>query len=98
MLNSDSSVKKIKGPKRPLNNENDRAEALAALECVDYVAVFNEENPIKILKEIKPNIHAKGGDYNISQIIEKDEEAFKQAKVKPVFDIADLEVVFVVGE
>ncbi len=70
-VNSDSSVKKIKGPKRPLNNEKDRAEALAALECVDYVAIFNEENPIKILGIIKPNIHAKGGDYDISQIIEK---------------------------
>ncbi len=71
-INSDSSTKKLKGPKRPLNNEKDRAEALAALECVDYVSVFNEENPIKILEMIKPNIHAKGGDYNISQIIEKD--------------------------
>ncbi len=71
-INSDLSTKKIKGPKRPLNNENDRAEALAALECVDYVAIFNEENPIKILEEIKPNIHVKGGDYNINQIIEKD--------------------------
>ena len=71
-VNSDNSVKKIKDPKRPLNNENDRAEALAALECVDYVAIFNEENPIKILEEIKPNIHVKGGDYKIDQIIEKD--------------------------
>src|SRR3989344_3514302 len=70
-INSDSSTKKIKGPKRPLNNENDRAEALAALECVDYVTIFNEENQIKILQEIKPNIHVKGGDYDISQIIEK---------------------------
>src|SRR3989338_5369507 len=46
-INSDSSTKKLKGPKRPLNNQNDRAETLAALECVDYVTVFNEENPIK---------------------------------------------------
>src|SRR3989338_8025600 len=71
-VNSDSSAKKLKGPKRPLNNENDRAESLAALKCVDYVTVFNEENPIKILGIIKPNIHAKGGDYKINQIIEKD--------------------------
>ena len=70
-INSDRSVKEIKGPKRPLNNENDRAEALAALECVDYVAIFDEENPIKFLEEIKPNIHVKGGDYKINQIIEK---------------------------
>ncbi|MEK6949532.1 MAG: D-glycero-beta-D-manno-heptose 1-phosphate adenylyltransferase [Nanoarchaeota archaeon] len=70
-VNSDSSVKKIKGPKRPLNNENDRAEALAALECVDYVSIFSEENPIKTFEIIKPNIHVKGGDYKINQIIEK---------------------------
>src|SRR3989338_1189156 len=70
-INSDSSVKKIKGPKRPLNNENDRAEALAALECVNFVTIFNEENPIKILEKIKPDIHVKGGDYKISQVIEK---------------------------
>lgn len=70
-INSDNSVKKIKDPRRPLNNENDRAEALASLECVDYVVIFNEENPIKILEEIKPDIHVKGGDYNINQIIEK---------------------------
>ncbi len=70
-LNSDSSTKKIKGPKRPLNNEKDRAEALAALECVDYIAIFNEENPIKTLEKIKANIHVKGGDYKMDQIIEK---------------------------
>ena len=71
-VNSDSSVKKIKGPKRPLNNENDRSEALAALECVDYVAIFSEDNPINILEMIKPSIHVKGRDYKLSQIIEKD--------------------------
>ena len=70
-VNSDSSVKKIKDPKRPLNSENDRAEAIAALECVDYATIFNEESPIKFLEGIKPNIHVKGGDYKIDQIIEK---------------------------
>ncbi len=80
-INSDSSTKKLKGPKRPLNNENDRAEALAALECVDYVTIFNEENPIKILGVIKPNIHAKGGDYDISRIIEKDAVEKNNGKV-----------------
>src|SRR3989338_3572301 len=54
-INSDSSVKKIKGPKRPLNNENDRAEMLASLQCIDFVAIFDEENPIKFLEEIKPD-------------------------------------------
>ena len=71
-INSDSSVNRIKGPETPLNTEKDRAEALAALKCVDFVTIFNEETPIKILEQIKPNIHVKGGDYNINQIIEKD--------------------------
>jgi len=71
-INSDTSVKRIKGQERPINNENDRAEALAALQCVDYVAVFTENDPIIFLKAIKPNIHVKGGDYDMSQIIEKD--------------------------
>ena len=72
-INSDISVKRIKDPeKRPINNENDRAEVLAALQCVDYVAIFNEDNPIIFLKAIKPNIHVKGGDYDMNQIIEKD--------------------------
>jgi|TARA_Y100000310_G_scaffold149350_1_gene148637 rfaE bifunctional protein nucleotidyltransferase chain/domain len=71
-VNSDSSTKQIKGPKRPLNSENDRLEALAALEFVDYLTIFNEETPIKFLEIIKPNIHTKGGDYKIDSIIEKD--------------------------
>jgi len=71
-INSDASVKRIKDSKRPLNNENDRAEVLAALECVDYVTIFNEDNPIIFLRAIKPNIHVKGGDYNMYQIVEKD--------------------------
>lgn len=71
-INSDNSVKKIKDPKRPLNNENDRAEALASLECVNYITIFSEENPINFLEIVKPDIHVKGGDYKIDKIIEKD--------------------------
>lgn len=71
-INSDNSVKQIKGPKRPLNKQDVRAEALAALQCIDYVLIFNETDPVKILSEIKPAVHVKGGDYDISQIIEKD--------------------------
>ena len=71
-INSDNSVKQIKGPERPINSEQSRAEVLAALSFVDYVVIFNETDPIYILSEIKPDIHVKGGDYNINQIIEKD--------------------------
>lgn len=71
-INSDSSTKQIKGPKRPINNQEARAQVLSALEFVDFIVIFNETDPIKILLEIKPNIHVKGGDYKINQIIEKD--------------------------
>ena len=71
-INSDSSVKQIKGPERPINNQETRAETLAALEFINYIIIFNETDPVKILSEIKPNIHVKGGDYKINKIIEKD--------------------------
>ena len=71
-VNSDSSTKKLKGDSRPINSENDRAEVIAALECVDFVLIFSDDNPIKILSMLKPNVHVKGGDYDISKIVEKD--------------------------
>ena len=71
-LNSDSSVKQIKGPQRPINDQEARAEVLASLEFVDYIVIFNETDPVKILSEIKPDIHVKGGDYKLGEIIEKD--------------------------
>ncbi|MCQ2958117.1 MAG: D-glycero-beta-D-manno-heptose 1-phosphate adenylyltransferase [Candidatus Gastranaerophilales bacterium] len=63
-LNSDRSVKALKGDSRPLNNENDRAEVLASLGCVDYVVIFDEDTPVNYLAQIKPDIHTKGGDYD----------------------------------
>jgi len=86
-VNADSSVKKIKDPRRPLNNENDRAESLAALKCVDYVTIFNEENPINFLESIKPDIHAKGGDYKIDQMIEKDTVEKNNGKVMLIKEV-----------
>ncbi|OGI03001.1 MAG: hypothetical protein A2Y25_03650 [Candidatus Melainabacteria bacterium GWF2_37_15] len=62
-LNSDASVKRLKGSTRPLNPEYDRAEVLAGLASVDYVVIFEEDTPSSILEKIKPNIHVKGGDY-----------------------------------
>lgn len=71
-LNSDSSVKKIKGPKRPLANESDRAKTLAALACVDFVTVFKEKTPLKIIKAIKPHILVKGADWKNKDIVGKE--------------------------
>lgn len=63
-LNSDTSVKRLKGESRPINNESDRAEVLAALGCVDYVVIFDEDTPSELLRIIRPDAHTKGGDYN----------------------------------
>ncbi len=63
-LNSDSSVKRLKGDSRPLNCESDRAEVLAALACVDYVVIFKEDTPCNLIEITKPDVHTKGGDYN----------------------------------
>ena len=72
MLNSDSSVKMLKGESRPINNENDRAEILTALNCVDYVVLFEERSPANLLEEIKPDIYTKGADYTLETLPEKD--------------------------
>jgi rfaE bifunctional protein nucleotidyltransferase chain/domain len=71
-LNTDSSVKQYKGDKRPLMPEDERAEMLSALEFVDYIVKFSERDPRNLLDAIKPDIHVKGGDYKMEQIIEKD--------------------------
>lgn len=69
-LNSDKSVKSIKGESRPINNENDRAEVLSGLRSVDYVVLFDEDSPIDLLLQIKPDVHTKGADYTIESLPE----------------------------
>lgn len=72
MLNSDVSVKSIKGNDRPINCEADRAEILSALSCVDYVVLFDEKSPAKLLEDIKPDVYTKGADYTIETLPERD--------------------------
>ena len=72
LLNSDKSVKSIKGPSRPINNENDRAEILSALRCVDYVVLFDEDSPKDLLDEMKPDVYTKGADYTMETLPEAD--------------------------
>ena len=72
MLNSDISVKALKGEGRPINNEQDRAEILSALSCVDYVVLFDEKSPAKLLEDIKPDVYTKGADYTLETLPEKD--------------------------
>lgn len=69
-LNSDKSVKSIKGESRPINNEQDRAEVLSGLKSVDYVVLFDEDSPIDLLLKIKPDVHTKGADYTIESLPE----------------------------
>lgn len=71
-INSDVSVSKIKGPDRPINNEQDRASMLLNLKAVDCVQVFTEETPLEIIKLIRPNVLVKGGDWKPEQIIGSD--------------------------
>jgi len=62
-VNADASVRKLKGPTRPLNGEKDRAEILAALRFVDFVTIFPEERATRVIEQVRPSIYVKGGDY-----------------------------------
>ncbi|MFA6170266.1 MAG: D-glycero-beta-D-manno-heptose-7-phosphate kinase [Candidatus Margulisiibacteriota bacterium] len=70
-VNTDKSVAALKGPARPYVSELERAEILASLECVDYVILFGELRPDNLIKAVEPNIHVKGGDYNVNDLPEK---------------------------
>jgi D-beta-D-heptose 7-phosphate kinase/D-beta-D-heptose 1-phosphate adenosyltransferase len=83
-LNSDSSVKRLKGESRPINNEEDRAFVLAALDSVDYVVIFDEDTPKELLSHIKPDLLVKGGDYTPETVIGKE-----YAKEVAIIDFVD---------
>lgn len=71
-LNSDASVKRLKGPSRPVNNEQDRAVVLEALECIDYIVIFEEDTPLNLIKNVMPDILVKGGDYKAEDVVGKE--------------------------
>lgn len=68
-INTDASVRVLKGPTRPIQNENDRAEILAALKSVDHTVLFADETPLELIKKIKPDVLVKGGDWKPEQIV-----------------------------
>lgn len=68
-LNSDLSVKRLKGPERPINNEDDRKFMLENLRSVDHVEIFDEDTPLKLIQAIRPNVLVKGGDWSVDQIV-----------------------------
>ena len=67
-VNGDDSVRALKGPARPINNEQDRAEVLAALACVDHLVIFHTERVTEVVRTIRPHIYAKGGDYTVESL------------------------------
>ncbi len=71
-LNSDASVRRIKGAHRPINAEQDRAEILAALACVDYITVFEEPDPLAVIQAVAPDVLVKGADWEVSRIVGAD--------------------------
>jgi rfaE bifunctional protein nucleotidyltransferase chain/domain len=71
-LNSDASVRRIKGPRRPIAKEKDRAQVLSALEMVDYVTIFGEDTPYQVIARLKPDILVKGGEYARDKIVGRD--------------------------
>ena len=78
-LNGDASVRALKGPTRPVNCEEDRAEVLAALACVDFVTVFHTERVTELAREIRPQVYAKGGDYTVESLDPGEREALQGA-------------------
>ena len=72
-VNSDTSVRKLKGPKRPILPEDERAEILSGLGCVDYVTLFDEIDPLKLITSLHPEVLVKGGDWTKEQIVGKEE-------------------------
>ncbi len=91
-LNSDSSIKKLnrepsrrdKDDKRPILSQKDRAEILAGLESVDYICIFNEQTPLRLIRIIKPDILVKGADYKMTQIVGREEVLKNGGKVVTV--------------
>lgn len=71
-LNSDDSVKRLKGPSRPINNEIDRSIVLGALKSVDYVCIFGEDTPLELITDLVPDVLVKGGDYTLDNIVGAD--------------------------
>ena len=82
-VNSDKSIKTIKGPKRPILNQKARTYIVSSFESVDYVTLFNEATPLRLIKEIKPEIIVKGGDWQMNNIVGRN-IVKKVVRVKPL--------------
>jgi len=83
-LNSDSSIKKIKGPFRPILKQKARIDTLASIEFIDYIVIFNETTPLRLIKKIKPDVLIKGGDWQKEDIVGSEFVQAYGGKVKRV--------------
>jgi len=81
-LNSDASVSRLKGNSRPVNDWNSRAILLAALQCIDAVVAFDEDTPLNLINEIKPDVLVKGGDYQTNEIVGATEMKSRGGSIK----------------
>ena len=78
-LNGDASVRALKGPTRPLNSELDRAEVLAALACIDFVTLFHSPRVTEVIREVRPQLYVKGGDYTVAALDPGERQALEEA-------------------
>ena len=81
-LNSDASVRELKGIGRPLNSQDDRAEVMAALEVVDYVIIFAEKRVSHLLRQMRPQVYTKGGDYTVDSLDSEEVVALKEINAR----------------
>lgn len=89
-LNSDASVARIKGPRRPINPQADRAELLAALACVDLVVIFDEDDPLRLITCLRPDILVKGADWPKDQIVGADAVLADGGRVETIAVVPDV--------
>ena len=83
-VNADASVRRNKGPDRPINSQDERAEVLAALDCVDAVVIFDEDTPAEIIRAVQPDILVKGADWAADQIVGRDTVEARGGRVERV--------------
>jgi rfaE bifunctional protein nucleotidyltransferase chain/domain len=96
-LNSDASVRALKGPNRPILNQQERAEIMAALESVDYVVVFDDQTPRALIAALVPDVLVKGGDWEIDQIVGRDEVEAAGGKVLSLPYVEGLSTTDIIG-
>ena len=95
-LNSDSSIKRIKGSKRPIMSQDLRAKVLSSLKAVDYVVIFEEDTPLNLIKSIKPDVLVKGGDWELNKIVGREfVESYggKVVTIPFVYDISTTKII-----